>query len=358
MTVLDTLERVRKRQAPVPLRREAATGNSFVRYCAAHAIAFHKRILVRHVCEEMWPQDRALELLITRAASGPAMYDQTGWATELARKVIIDEFDALAGASAGAALGRQCLQLAFDRNAYIGVPGIVADATHAAFVADGAPIPVVAFNLFPVTLKLHKVASIVALTRQMIESSNIEALMQDALTRSTGMAIDAALFDANAASATRSAGLRYNLAPIAASTATDQWQAAIDDLASLVKAVSPIAGNGPLVFVTSPHRRLRMALRWVDALIPDITVLASSALNNEVLCIVPAALAIGIGPPPEIDTANAAALHMEDTSPQPPPASPLKSMYQSDSIAVKIRTVFDWGLRDSRAVAWLTATTW
>jgi len=62
------------------------------------------------------------------------------------------------------------------------------------------------------------------------------------LTRSVGLAIDAALFDDVAGDDVRPAGLRYGLAASAASASTDPDQAMIDDLSALAGAVSAIGG--------------------------------------------------------------------------------------------------------------------
>jgi hypothetical protein len=69
-------------------------------------------------------------------------------------------------------------------------------------------------------LEPRKLAVIVALAAEMLTGSNAEALVTDALTRATGLAIDAALFDFEAADEVRAAGLRHGIAASTASTAT------------------------------------------------------------------------------------------------------------------------------------------
>jgi hypothetical protein len=54
-------------------------------------------------------------------------------------------------------------------------------------------------------LEPRKLAAIVTLTEEMLASSNAEALVTDAVTRSVGLALDAALFDAVAGDDTRPA---------------------------------------------------------------------------------------------------------------------------------------------------------
>jgi hypothetical protein len=67
-----------------------------------------------------------------------------------------------------------------------------------------------------------------------------------------------------------------------------------------------------------------------------------------------------LSPIADIETARAGELHMSDT-PLPivsggAPASPARSLFQTDSIAIKMRWPVTWAARDPRAVAWTTPT--
>ena len=81
----------------------------------------------------------------------------------------------------------------------------------ASFVQEGAPIPVHGLTVAGTLLEPRKLAVIVALAAEMLAGSNAEALVTDALTRATGLAIDAALFDLEAADEVRAAGLRRGI---------------------------------------------------------------------------------------------------------------------------------------------------
>ena len=80
----------------------------------------------------------------------------------------------------------------------------------------------------------------------MVDSSNAEALIGDALMRAAGRMLDEVLFDANPESAARPAGLRNGVAALTASTNTDPIQAVFEDAAALINSLAPVAGNGPL----------------------------------------------------------------------------------------------------------------
>jgi hypothetical protein len=171
--------------------------------------------------------------------------------------------------------------------------------------------------------------------------------------RSAAAALDVALFGANAATPAAPAGLRNGIAPLTPSASPDALAAFYEDMATLINAVSSVGGNGPFVFVGSPGRIAGMVMRF--ALQPgNITVLGSTALGGDLMAVAPAALVAALDPEPEIEASTAAELHMSD---QPVPvgtAGPARSLYQTDSVALKMRWPMSWSLRDPRAIAWLT----
>jgi hypothetical protein len=68
---------------------------------------------------------------------------------------------------------------------------------------------------------------------------------------------------------------------------------------------------------------------------------------------------------PEVSSSRETILH-QDTVPLPVSApgapatvsAPLRSLYQTDSVAVKVRLSADWALRDPQGLAWLSAGAW
>ena len=116
---------------------------------------------------------------------------------------------------------------------------------------EGAPIPVHGLTAAGALLEPRKLAVIVALSAEMIAGSNAEALVTDALTRATSLAIDAALFDAIAGDDVRPAGLRYDITASTASASTDPGEAMIEDMSALAAAVSVI--GGPIMSLLRPN---------------------------------------------------------------------------------------------------------
>jgi hypothetical protein len=106
------------------------------------------------------------------------------------------------------------LHVKFDNAAAVSVPAFVASAAGAAFVAETSPRPVVQLTSTAVLLEPRNLKTGAVFTAEMVASSNAENLVQDALLRSVACALDATLFDANPATASRPAGVLNGITPI------------------------------------------------------------------------------------------------------------------------------------------------
>jgi hypothetical protein len=310
------------------------------------------------ICRATWPTDRLALQLIQRAASTPATTTTAGWAQELAQVRIEDLLATFGPASCGAALLRRGNVLTFAGANKITVPGIsTAAAGFTSFIVQGAPIPVRQFvTSAGVTLDPRKFATLIPLTRETIESSNAEALTKMVMIPSLDAALDAALFSSTAGDTARPPGLLVGVTPITA-TAGGGTAAMTKDIAALVEAVSPLCGMD-LVFITDPGTLTKIKMSVFDF---PFDVLASNAITaGTIICVGLPALVSAFAPLPKIDASRDVEISM-DTVPAADPGSgttAVKSMFQTDSIA--IRFIFDasWGVRTSSAVAEITSITW
>jgi hypothetical protein len=353
---------------PVPFKREQSAplqlppGNLFTRILTARIIASMRKTSALEVARERYPNDRIVAEWITRASVAPAMTSVAGWAAELVQTIVPDGLSAMGPASAAGAILRQGLVLTFEAGASVSVPGMVIDfgSANTGWVAEGQPIPVRGLNLAPKTMTPHKLALITVLTREMIESSNAEALVTDALMKAAGRIADEVLFDANPGDATRPPGLRYGVAATTASNNSDAAEAVFEDFAALINKLAPVGGNGPYIFIASPGRAALLGARTggqygVTGDTPNVQFLGSSAVINDLLAVAPGALAVAAAPEAETETSTGATVVMEDTTPAPAGAAgPERSIYQTDSIAIKMRWPITWVLRDPRGFAWMT----
>jgi len=155
----------------------------------------------------LYPNDKATAL-ITRAAVAPATMTTSGWADTLAQTALADFIETMGGASSE--LYRYGMQLQFDGDAAIKVPGLLSAATDTGFVGEGLPIPVRKFSFDGPTLVPKKFATITTFTRELFQHSTptAEAIVRATLTQSVSLAQDMAMLDATAGSASRPAGLR------------------------------------------------------------------------------------------------------------------------------------------------------
>jgi hypothetical protein len=182
------------------------------------------------------------------------------------------------------------------------------------------------------------------------------------LIESVGKGLDTVLFDATAGDSIRPPGLRSGvggLTPAAPGVAA-KGQAMEDDLVALGSAVGAVA-SGPLTYVAAIPQALAINIRSLGTF-KDM-VLPSAALSaGMVLCVADAALAAAVEGPPVIDASRMAELHRE-TSPQAiatggTMVTPVGSVYQIDSVALRLRWPISWALRASGAVAWMTGCNW
>lgn len=349
---------------PKPLRK-AIEGNSFVRFITAHAKAYIYNEPATAIAREFWPHDPVTAFMLQqRAAVEPAATRVPGWAQELAQRIVADVTTALGPVSAGMRLLQAGLVLSFDRHASIAVPGMSIDMpSTTCWVAERQPIPVFNPTTIGAILNQHKIAGIIVLTREMIESSNAEALVADAATKAMGRALDEVLFDGNPEDNARPAGLRNGIAASTPSAATDVQDAFLGDVSTVLDAIGPVAGGSRVALIGSLSRIFRIAVRSYGAYDLDndddnFLMLPSAAVVNDFLAVATAALVSVFGTEPDIEVSRVASLNM-DNAPAPDPTTipaPHRSLWQTDAVGIKLRWPITWALRDPRAFAWMTPT--
>jgi len=137
----------------------------------------------------------------------------------------------------------------------------------------------------------------------------------------------------------------------------------MEDVVALINAVAAVGGAGPYSLVMSPGR----AATFIGRIYRDraqqaapYDVHGTPAVGNDVVAIANAALVAAFSPDPDVETATAATLHM-DSAPADivgtggAVAGPSqKSLFQTESVALKVRWPVSWALRNAAGVAWLT----
>ncbi|PPQ16622.1 phage major capsid protein [Bradyrhizobium sp. AC87j1] len=353
------------RRSPLPTDRFRHRASiSLVRAAVATLLASVHNSFPGHVAKQQWPGDIDVPMLL-KAATSPAVTSSSNWAGSLASTAVADFISVMGGASASAALLAEGLEFAFDGNNGILVPGMVADPNNVSFVGEAAPIPVKALSLDGPTLSPRKFATIIPFSRELFERSTptIETIVRAVLMESLGLATDAALFSNTAGSSLRPPGLLLGITPLAHSTATDPQDAMLADIKALVSAVAPVAGNGEVVLVAATDQSVALRLRQTRE---TYRVLASAALApGTVISIAPSGLASALDPVPRFEIASEGALVMDDAagplSTVGTPnvvAAPARSLFQTDTLALRVVLQASWGSRSPLAIAYTTGASW
>jgi hypothetical protein len=327
----------------------------------AATASFIGKVLKRHPLDVIG-DDRSVDLLL-RAASNPASLTGSGWAANLAGSSVADVVVGLSPLSAAADLIGRGLRVNFDSYASIIVPGRVVTSTDGGgFVGEGAPIPVRAPTLTSLTLTPSKLAVIAVLSNEVGRYSvpNAQRVIEQNLNEAGALRLDAEMFSNTASSSTRPAGLLNSLSTVGAATAGSEAMG--QDIGKLLGALASAGGGRNPIFICSPAQagalKLRAGAQW------DYPVLASPALGAGTVLVVEAkSFVSGFSAVPEIDTSAAAVLHMEDTTPLQlvsgaSPASPIRSLFQTDSTAVRMTLRCSWALRANGHAQLLTGATW
>jgi hypothetical protein len=322
------------------------------RAAAATVRAFIEGIPAANAVKAMYPDD-PITAIVMRAATTQATTGDPSWAGPLAALSVSEAIeDIVAMTAMGKLIASGALQVDMGRFASVVVPG---RATHPAdagnWVQEGKPSPARQLTVLGPTLRAHKLEVIVTMTRELTEASNIEDVVRVLLTEAAGMALDAGVFSANPAPP---AGILTGIAPLAPSAAGG-FDSCGQDLGLLVGDIATRGGGARAAFVASPAQAIAIRF-WAGgqfSLTPQTDVLpvaASAGLPaGTVVCVEPASFACTIGAP-EFSASTMAAIHQEDTTPADivsggTPATPVKSMFQIDAIALKMTLWASWCMR-------------
>lgn len=304
-------------------------------------------------CRDLFPDDDVALGLITRAAVAPGTTGTAGWAAELVQTAPIAFLSGLAPLSAAAELIRRGISAPLDDGiGNLSAPHRAGAPTAAPWVGEGNPIPVRQITVAGATLWPKKMGVIVALSRQLARRSAAQAVFDEMLREDAAASLDAGYFSDTAESADAHAGLLNGVSPTG-SPSGDMTT----DLAELAEAVS-VGGSGQVVFVTGPGRAATVPIRAPDL---RVTVLPSLAVpEDRLIAIDPMSLVHGVGDV-EVDAGEEMLLHMSD---EPLPivdgatADPVRSMYQTAGIALRMLVDLAFAKRRAGAVAYRDGVAW
>ncbi|MFM9859269.1 phage major capsid protein [Pseudoxanthobacter sp. M-2] len=310
--------------------------------------------------QERYPTDK-----ISRAVLNRANVDlsTTGNQAALAESALRSFLVSLAPESAAAELIRRGVRIDIGRSSLARFPFRSGAPTAAPWVGQGDPIPVVSRTFDGVTIgPAKKIALISAITRELAKRADGEAVVTRVLREDVAAGLDAAYFSTAAASDAANAGLLNGVSALSGTPGADAVAMAAD-LEALAAAVSE-NGSGAVVYIMSPKNAARLPIR-VPEIAGRITVLPSHAVaNTRIIAVDPVSVLHSTDPAPDIVVSRDAVLHMSDVPLEivsdtgPTTADPVRSIYQTDGIAIRIIAEIAFAKRRSDAVAFINDASW
>jgi HK97 family phage prohead protease len=365
--------------------------NGVVMLLAHRSRKSHEEILAKVYKDD--PNTVAAFNAIQKAATAPAMTDVQGWAAELVEQIYADFMYPLMPQSIFPRLAAQGMSLDFGRAGIINMPTRARTTTIAgSFVGEGQPIPVRQALFATQAITPKKLGVITVMTREIEQHSipAIEGLLRQAISEDTGESIDSVLLDSNPADQVRPPGIRNGITALTGTVTAGEpggpFYQMVRDIRRLRAAlIGPTNDNvrAPC-FLMNPIRADAIALQPAPGtgLFPfrdDIRagrlegwpVFESTTIATTEIIVVDAADFVTAGQgAPTFEVSDQATLHMEDTAPgpihgpQPPdppgtpgPATPVRSLWQTDSYALRLLYRVNWMLRRPM-VAWMNAFQW
>ena len=329
---------------------------TFLRTCAARVKNWGAHEPAETTLGRMFPEESGLLL---KAVTAPATMSDAGWAGLLSSGATKSFLSTLGPVSAASALFKTGVVTSFDPGATF-APVILPSASGVGWVAEGDEIPVYARSISAgLTLTPKKLGALSVYSTELSKRSDIEDTLRRTLTKDVGLALDATVFSAAAATAAAPAGLLQGVTPLTA-TAGGGESAMKADLIRLIAAVAPVAGSA-ITFIAGPEQVA--AIRFALPAPFDYPLLASSALSDSIVAVASDAVVAAVGEQPEIDVSNSAVLHMSDapgpfTTGAGAVSSPSVSMFQSANISIRLLFTASFGLRAPGSLAVVNAVTW
>ena len=339
----------------------------FTRAVVAELLGYVQKTDPEKIIERNW-SDAGISMVL-RAATQPASLSASTWGEQLAGTSTADILATLGPPSAGVVLLQRGFQLQLGRpTTSVNVPAIISDPNNILFVAEKAALQVRDYSVaLAAQLPVRRAGVICVFTQEMFRYSvpAIEDVVRNLVSESFNLKIDANMLDNAADDGVRPKGLLNSIVATTASTTTATETAMHEDLSKLVGLVSAVAGNGPIILVGAPRQAARMKLSR------DITaaceILNSPALADKTVIAIAANALVSISSgAPRFEVRSGPTLHMSTTPAEllasgtgpTVAASPTRSLYQTDCVALKMVFMANWALRSASVIAFMNNVVW
>jgi len=381
-------QQTQQRQAPADPKRPFAMakkkvepGDFLVRAGVVHFLARMRQQNPLEALQAVYGNDEMTEVVL-RAVTNPANTTTPGWAAELVQQANLDFIDRLMPESIYTRLSNLGVRFSFGANASLKIPARANTPKLAgSWVGEGAPKPVRRIGLTSITLTPKKLAVISTFTEELAMHSvpAIEAVIRQAMADDTMESLDTYLLDNVAGSAVRPAGLLNGVTPLTADANTSAPLAMIADFKALVAAITANGGGRNIAIIMNPVQS--MGVNWAQSSTGEfifnqaeaaqrlnVTFLVSNTVPADTVIAVDAAdFASANGDTPRFSISDQATIHEEDTSPAAitstdgtttTPAAPVRSLWQTDTVGVRMTLYVEWAMRRAGMIAAVTGVNW
>lgn len=298
-------------------------------------------------------------LIVQRAVQTPG---STGSNSALLQTSFRDYLVGLAPYSAAARLIAQAVPANANTANEVSYPVRSGSPSVPAWIGEGDAIPLRNndFDLVPIG-PVKKMAHILAWSRELAKRSDAESIFLRMMAEDVSAGLDAAFLATSAGSAIQPAGLLYNVSPLTPSGAGGKT--AIESDLSLLAFAVATGGSGNATFIVAPQR-LAQARILVPEIVANADIVASAAVPaDRVIAVDGPSLLASVDPSPDIERATEGTLHMSDVpleivDDNGTVADPVRSLWQTASIALRVIHELDFVKRRSGAVAYMNSTNW
>lgn len=346
------------------------------RSALCHFVAKVQNKGIDQVVEARYPGHEATAVM-TRADATIATTTTSGWASQLVQNSFGDFLDLLSPFSVYPGLSSRGVKVTFNNNqGSITIPSSSSDSALAGgFVLEGDPIPVGRMTTTSITMAPHKFGIITTMSKEAAAYTTpaLENVLRNSILRRTAITLDGLLLDNVAGTATRPAGLLNGVSATAVGYGGGDYAAVIEDINALMAPFDDANAGRNMVLIMHPAqaRKLSMmpgpdgAFGWADRFMSQFTVLVSTnATAGRLIAIDAEDFATATGDTPVFDVSEQATIHMSDTPLEivsgtgPTTADPVRSMWQTNSIALRMVVNLTWKMRRTGMVRWINGTSW
>jgi hypothetical protein len=345
-----------------------------VRAMVVRGVSHFGGISLDQALEQRYPGHEAVGI-VAKADQTVGTTSVSGWASELVQTAYFGFLQALTGHSIFPDLLGRGLSLTFDRWGTLSLPRRTAGGAGGGFVAEGSPIRVGRITTAAASLVPKKMGVIVPFTKELAKRStpSIEAIVREAIVEDTAAVLDPILLDATAVSTARPAGLLNGVSAVASGFAGGDYQAVREDIKALLTPFHTANASDGIVVIMNPTQGLNLSLmegpqgdpNWLQRIKDRVTFIESTHATAGRLIAIRASDFAGAGGDPDFDVSEQATIHMEDTTPLeivsgtgPTTADPVRSLWQTASVGVRMLMDVSWTMRRTGMVQWTDGTTW